>query len=250
MAAATSARPAPGRGVFGLEAIDCDVHISVPSMNVLLPYLEDYWREAVVTRGLDRHSMNVTGQPANAPVFARPDWKPSEGVPGTDLNSLRKHVLDAFGTKFAIANCMYGAQVLHHRGHGRRFLSRRERVDRARMARPRAATARVDRAPDAESEEQRRGDRAPRRRQAVRASARSGDGRDDAWASLLLADLRGVRAVWPCDRHSRGFELPLRADFGRVDFVSLRGLRGCSRRRSKTSCSASSPKACSRNIPA
>jgi predicted TIM-barrel fold metal-dependent hydrolase len=114
MAAATSARPAPGQGVFGLEAIDCDVHIAVPSMNVLIPYLEDYWREAVVTRGLDRHSLSMTGQPANAPVFARPDWKPSEGVPGTDLGSLRKHVLDAFGTKFAIANCMYGAQALHH----------------------------------------------------------------------------------------------------------------------------------------
>ncbi|MEX0590952.1 MAG: amidohydrolase family protein [Xanthobacteraceae bacterium] len=83
-------------------------------MNVLLPYLDDYWREAVVTRGLDRHSMNVTGQPANAPIFARPDWQSEEGAPGTELEALRRHALDAFGTKFAIANCMYGAQVLHH----------------------------------------------------------------------------------------------------------------------------------------
>ncbi|MEX2129108.1 MAG: amidohydrolase family protein [Xanthobacteraceae bacterium] len=112
--AGTSARPAPGISIFGVEAIDCDVHIAVPSMNVLLPYLDDYWRESVTSRGLDRHSMNITGQPANAPIFARPDWQPEEGAPGTGLDLLRTHALDAFGTKYAIANCMYGAQVLHH----------------------------------------------------------------------------------------------------------------------------------------
>jgi len=110
----TSAGPAPGKGLFGGEAIDCDVHITVPSMNVLIPYLDDYWREAAVTRGLDRHKMNITGQPANAPIFARPDWRPERGEPGTDLATLQSQALDAFGTRFAIANCMYGAQALHH----------------------------------------------------------------------------------------------------------------------------------------
>jgi uncharacterized protein len=111
---ATSAHPAPTKSVFGGEAIDCDVHIAVPSMDVLVPYLGDYWREAVRSRGLDRHSLNITGQPANAPVFARPDWRPEDGAPATDLRTLQTHLLDAFGTKFAIANCMYGAQALHH----------------------------------------------------------------------------------------------------------------------------------------
>lgn len=109
----TSPRATPAPSIFGVEAIDCDVHIAVPSLNVLLPYLDDYWREAVVTRGLDRHSLNMTGQPANAPIFARPDWRPARGAPGTDLGVLRE-ALDAFGTKFAIANCVYGAQSLHH----------------------------------------------------------------------------------------------------------------------------------------
>jgi predicted TIM-barrel fold metal-dependent hydrolase len=108
-----SARHAQATSIYGVEAIDCDVHVAVPSMNALVPYLDDYWRESVTTRGLERHSLNITGQPANAPVFARPDWRPAEGAPGTDLGALSKH-LDAFGTKFAVANCMYGAQVLHH----------------------------------------------------------------------------------------------------------------------------------------
>ena len=110
----SAARANPGAGLFGGEAIDCDVHISVPSMKVLIPYLDDYWREAVITRGLDRHNMNLNGNPANAPIFARPDWRPGEGAPGTDLATLQTQALDAFGTRFAIANCIYGAQALHH----------------------------------------------------------------------------------------------------------------------------------------
>ena len=50
-------RPEP----FEIAPIDCDVHIAVPSMQALVPYLDDYWQESVRTRGLDRHQMNVTG---------------------------------------------------------------------------------------------------------------------------------------------------------------------------------------------
>ncbi len=28
-------------------AIDCDLHPAVPAMSVLVPYLDDYWREMV-----------------------------------------------------------------------------------------------------------------------------------------------------------------------------------------------------------
>ncbi len=35
------------------EAIDCDVHPSVPSVGVLLPYLEEHWRDHVTYRGFD-----------------------------------------------------------------------------------------------------------------------------------------------------------------------------------------------------
>jgi predicted TIM-barrel fold metal-dependent hydrolase len=109
-------------GLFRGEAIDCDVHVAVPSMNVLTPFLDDYWREAVTTRGLDRHNMNITGQPANAPINARPDWRPKQGNPGTDLATLQSQ-LDTFGTKYAILNCMYGAQALHHEDMALAFCS-------------------------------------------------------------------------------------------------------------------------------
>ena len=38
----SAARPS----VFGPPAIDCDVHIAVPSINTILPYLEDYVAQA------------------------------------------------------------------------------------------------------------------------------------------------------------------------------------------------------------
>jgi predicted TIM-barrel fold metal-dependent hydrolase len=110
---------ATAKSNFAVQPIDCDVHISVPSMRALIPFLDDYWREAVTTRGLDRHSLNITGQAANAPVFARPDWKERGGP--ADLASVQRHVLDAFGSRFAILNCMYGAQVLHHEDMGAAF---------------------------------------------------------------------------------------------------------------------------------
>jgi len=102
-------KPEAGRAAkpFAVAPIDCDVHIAVPSMQALVPYLDDYWQEAVRTRGLDRHMMNVTGNPANAPIFARPDWRPKSGAPGTDLEALRTQLLDPFGTKFAICNCVF-----------------------------------------------------------------------------------------------------------------------------------------------
>ncbi len=113
---------AAGKGLFEGEAIDCDVHVAVPSIKVFLPYLDDYWREAVITRGLERHNMNLTAQPPNAPLFARPDWRPEQGNPGTDLATLQRQ-LDTFGTKYAILNCMYGAQALYHEDMAAAFCS-------------------------------------------------------------------------------------------------------------------------------
>ena len=98
--------------VFGPPAIDCDVHVAVPSVKTLLPYLDDYWRDQFLTRGIDRISWNMTGDPPNAPISARPDWRPQAGKPGTDLDLLRG-ALDAFGSSAAIANCIYGGAALH-----------------------------------------------------------------------------------------------------------------------------------------
>ena len=93
-------------------AIDCDVHVAVPHMKVLVPYLDDYWREQVSVRQLDRLDFSLTSYPPNAPLSGRPDWRPEAGYPGSDLALLRRRGLDAFGTRYAVINCLYGAQML------------------------------------------------------------------------------------------------------------------------------------------
>lgn len=92
------------------NAIDCDVHITVPGMRTLLPYLEDTWRELIITRGTD--GLELASYPASAPLTCRPDWRPNGKKPGTDL-SLLQQTLTGFGATAAICHCLYGAQAVH-----------------------------------------------------------------------------------------------------------------------------------------
>lgn len=98
--------PAPPPG-----AVDCDLHPAVPNIKALLPYLDDHWRDMVVQRGV--HELDSISYPNNAPVTARPDWKPESGKAGVDPDRVAREALDGFGTKFAILNCLYGVQLLY-----------------------------------------------------------------------------------------------------------------------------------------
>ena len=100
-------------GVATLGAIDCDLHPAVPDFRVLLPYLDEYWREMVMVRGLDRLDLEMTSYPPAAPLSGRADWRPDKGPPGSDLALLQRHALDGFGTRLAICNCIHGAQALY-----------------------------------------------------------------------------------------------------------------------------------------
>jgi uncharacterized protein len=40
--------------------IDCDVHPDIPSVAALVPFLDDYWAELVVMRGMDRTVLNLS----------------------------------------------------------------------------------------------------------------------------------------------------------------------------------------------
>jgi uncharacterized protein len=93
------------------SAIDCDVHVSVPGMTTLLPYMSEAWQEMIVSRGTD--GLELASYPSGAPIACRPDWRPSEGKPGTDLGLLQRGALDAFGARAAIVNCLYGGQAAH-----------------------------------------------------------------------------------------------------------------------------------------
>lgn len=90
-------------------AIDCDVHLPVPGMNQLLPYLTDLWQDMVTSRGIDRHDLNSLGK---SPMSVRPDWRLPAGQTA-DVETLRAHLLDRFNLKYAICSCIHGSVALH-----------------------------------------------------------------------------------------------------------------------------------------
>ena len=53
--------------------VDCDVHIAVPSMQPLLAYMDDYWRDHLINRGTDKLNLVLTTQPFGAPIMGRSD---------------------------------------------------------------------------------------------------------------------------------------------------------------------------------
>ncbi len=90
--------------------IDCDVHVNVPGMPALLPYLDEQWRDSIIDRGLN--SLESVNYPPNAPLTARPDWRGKAGEPPNSLAALRRDVLDRWNVDLAICNCLYGMQLL------------------------------------------------------------------------------------------------------------------------------------------
>jgi predicted TIM-barrel fold metal-dependent hydrolase len=95
-------------------AIDCDLHPALPGMGVLVSYLDDYWREMVAVRALDRLNLSLTSYPQNAPLSCRPEWKLDGGrKPGSSLQAMQEHVIDRYRPRYGILNCLYGAQVFH-----------------------------------------------------------------------------------------------------------------------------------------
>lgn len=93
-------------------AIDCDVHPALRSMGVLMPYLEPYWRETFAFRGIDKVDLSLTSDPRGTPLHARPDWRQPGGDGAADVETLRRHLLDPFGLRLAILNCMHAGMVV------------------------------------------------------------------------------------------------------------------------------------------
>ncbi|GCL71970.1 amidohydrolase family protein [Paenibacillus naphthalenovorans] len=93
--------------------IDCDVHHAVPSIQALFPYLTDRWRDYIVEHGIKGLEPNY--YPKGAALSARPGSELSSGhPPGSDLDTLRRQVLDPWNVQYAILNCLYGVQMIHN----------------------------------------------------------------------------------------------------------------------------------------
>ena len=93
--------------------IDCDIHPAIPNTRALLPYLDDYWREHIIRRGIDADNLELSSYPSAVPLNSRPDWRPTRGMPGADFDLVRSQVLDTFQSRFAICNVLNGAQIMH-----------------------------------------------------------------------------------------------------------------------------------------
>src|ERR1051326_3205677 len=93
-------------------AIDCDLHPAVPDVAALMPYLDGFWREHLAARYIDQSPFTLASYAPQLPHSVRRDWRPQKGVAGADLEALRRHALDAFGTRLAIANVLHGAVAL------------------------------------------------------------------------------------------------------------------------------------------
>jgi hypothetical protein len=92
-------------------AIDCDVHPSVPGLDVLLPYLDDYWREIVEVRGMD--GFESRAYPPLLASSARADWRHGRIRAAETVDVLCQDLLDRWDLGGAILNCLYGVQQIH-----------------------------------------------------------------------------------------------------------------------------------------
>ena len=91
--------------------IDCDIHPAVGgTRTTLLPYLDDHWKEQVVSRAID--GLDLNSYPPNMPLSGRADWRPAHGKPGSDLAMVQRGAFDQLGASHAICNVLYGAQAV------------------------------------------------------------------------------------------------------------------------------------------
>jgi predicted TIM-barrel fold metal-dependent hydrolase len=91
-------------------AIDCDVHPTVPNLKALFPYLDEYWHDSFVERGIPGFEANA--YPPNSPLSVRPEWKGQGGRAATDVFQLVAQLFDRWEPRFAICNCLYGVELI------------------------------------------------------------------------------------------------------------------------------------------
>ena len=94
----------------GLRAIDCDVHPMVPAMSALAPYLDEFWRDQVVERGITQ--LDGQSWPMRSPKTIRADWRDEKGRGGATVEALQAQALEPFGADLAILNPLYGVQMV------------------------------------------------------------------------------------------------------------------------------------------
>jgi predicted TIM-barrel fold metal-dependent hydrolase len=98
---------------LGVDTIvDADLHNELPSLQTLYPYLADHWVDYCQESAFTGPDAN--DYPKGAPTTARRDSHPAGGPPGSDLDLLRRQVLDPWHVRWGILNCAYRVQSVHN----------------------------------------------------------------------------------------------------------------------------------------
>jgi predicted TIM-barrel fold metal-dependent hydrolase len=97
------------------NGIDCDVHPAVPNLRALLPYVDPYWRDSFVERGIPGFEANT--YPPNSPLSHRPEWKSSKAALSVD--GLTSAVFGGSKAGVAICTSLYGAELPYSEDMGR-----------------------------------------------------------------------------------------------------------------------------------
>ena len=206
--------------------IDCDIHPAVGgTRTTLLPYLDDHWKEQVVSRAID--GLDLNSYPPNMPLSGRADWRPANGdKPGSDLAMVQRGAFDQLGASHAICNVLYGAQAVFDPYMAADFCKAINDWIAAEWlskdSRLRASIVVPMQAPDLAIEEiERRA--ADNRFVSVLVLAQ---GEQPARQAAFLAGVAGRGETQTADRDPCRQPVPRRAEFGRLAVLSLRILHG------------------------
>lgn len=103
------------RDVWDGSVIDADVHVQVPSLRTLYPYLDPVWQQFSEERGFQGPSGVAAVYPATLPTTVRAEFRPGDGrPPASDLTLLQEQLLDPWDVELAVVNCYYGVDYLRH----------------------------------------------------------------------------------------------------------------------------------------
>lgn len=92
------------------DVIDCDIHITVPSVEVLVPYLSEHWREYI--RETAFKGPIDTSYPLSATITGKPS--PNVSVPGSNLGELREHISSTAWLELGILTCAYAVESVRN----------------------------------------------------------------------------------------------------------------------------------------
>ena len=95
---------------MAVHAIDCDIHPWLPGLAALAPYLDEFWRDQIVERGMTQ--IDSQAYPIGVPLSVRSDWRGADGQPPRGVDALAAQAMDRWGTRIGILNPLAGIQLL------------------------------------------------------------------------------------------------------------------------------------------